>query len=210
MPKPKFVLIGTFYQRYEQSRECIKRVLESSKKPDEFWIMCETKEDALNAALIAGDKARIIVLPTPKEEDQYSIVPYSNKINYALDRTDGDIIAYLDNGSMPHRDKYKIMYDTLVDHPLYGAVYCTQHRTGFQDLIHVSENPIADPYAKVNYTQAMHRKTDARWTLDMQYATPNDLADAIFWRDLSTVFYPVPTREVLDVHKMDSSKAAGL
>jgi beta-galactosidase GanA len=149
-------------------------------------------------------------LATPKNGEKYAVIPYSNKINFALDNTDADLICYLDNGSMPHRKKYQIMAKTLEENPTWGAVYCSQHRTGFQDMVHLAEEPIPDPYAKVNYTQAMHRKTDKRWTLDMQYATPNDLADALFWQSLDTTFYPVPTEEILDVHNMESQKASGV
>jgi hypothetical protein len=204
----KLAVIGTFFERYDQSRDCIRRVLESTKQPDEFWIMCETEEDAANARQVIKDG--IVVLRTPTTDGEYSVIPYSNKINWALDHSKADLFVYLDNGSMPHKDKYNIMYKTLVDNPDWQAVYCSQHRTGFQDLVHLAEEPIPDPYAKVNYTQVMHRKTNKRWTLDMQHATPNDLADALFWRSLETTFYPVPTTDILDVHNMESEKASGL
>lgn len=207
----RFALIGTFFERYRQSQLCLEQVFKSSWLPDEFWVMCETPEDATNARKITKRRANIVVLPTPRDEaGNYEIIPYSHKINFALDYAQADVFAYLDNGSIPHPDKYKLMIQALEAHPKWQAVYCSQHRTGFQDLVHKATEPIADPYAKVNYTQVMHRKTDVRWTTDMQWATPNDLADAIFWRDLNCTFYPVKSAHVLDIHEMQSERAAGL
>lgn len=206
----KLALIGTFYKRYPESQECIKRVLESSRIPDDIWIMVEDEEDADNILKIT-DKVEVFIIPTPRDENgKYAIIPYSYKINWALDRLKADAYCYLDNGSLPHKDKYKLMEETLESNPDYRAVYCTQHRTGFQDFIHEAIDPIPEPYAKVNYTQVMHRPTKMRWPEHLQWADPNDLADAVFWESLNCTFYPVHSNEILDVHNMESSKAAGL
>jgi len=200
----KLALIGTFYKRYDQSRACVERVLTSTRIPDEFWVMCETQEDADNLEMYFSPCMRVVVLPTPKTGNTYDVIPYSHKINYALDHTDADLIAYLDNGSMPHKEKYELMAEALEESD-FGAVYCTQERTGFAPMISKADRVIADPFCVINYTQAMHRKTNVRWTLDMRNAVP-DLADAIFWRDLKTPFYPVGD-EILDTHHMESSSA---
>ena len=199
----KLCLIGTFYKRYDQSRACVARVLESTREPDEILLLCETQDDADNLKEFA-DRARIEVVSTPMTNGKYDVIPYSNKINWGLDHTDADLIVYLDNGSMPHPEKYEIMADALEDND-WGAVYCTQQRTGFAPMISKADRVVTDPYCVINYTPAMHRKTNVRWTLDMRDAVP-DLADAIFWRNLKTPFYPVGD-EILDVHHMESSAA---
>jgi hypothetical protein len=203
----RLALIGTFYKRFEQSRACVERVLASSRVPDEIYLICESQEDADNLKDIKNPNIILKVLETPRDTD-YLVIPYSNKINWGLDATDADAICYLDNGSMPHIDKYKIMLEALKNNPDWGAVYCTQRRTGHSDMISYANAPLADPYCVVNYTQGMHRKTPVRWTTDMAWARP-DLADAIFWRDLQTTFYPVGS-EILDEHHMESSQANGL
>lgn len=206
----KLALIGTFYGRYEQSRACVERVLESTRVPDEIILMCESQADADNLKDYKKySSVQIHILETPKTDGKYDIIPYSNKINWALDHTDADLIAYLDNGSMPHIDKYRQMSEALENNSEWGAVYCTQHRTGFIDVISKADKTVYDPHSVINYTQGMHRKTGKRWTIDMKWATPSDFADAMFWQSLDTPFYPVGT-EILDEHCMDSSSANGL
>ena len=128
---------------------------------------------------------------------------------------------------MPHPEKYRLMSEALDGHLEWGAVYCSQHRTGYDDRQVIYQLPIDDAYCVLNYTQVMHRITDDRWSLDMAHADPQDLVDARFWRDLhatyrttfpfnyssldSGAFYPVLLGgEMLDEHYMESIKAAGL
>ena len=216
----KLAVIGTFHGKFAESTRAIERVLyESSRVPDEFWVLCEDAEDASNARLAvnAGNtKTKIILqtLPTPRQSEggPYTFIPYSCKINYALDRTKADIICHLDNGSLPHKWKFDLMAGVLESYPSYGAVYCTQKRTGFREEISHAEEIVPDAYCRLNYTQVMHRRTDDRWTLDMRYANP-DLADAMYWRELHKTlgsFYPVPTDFPLDEHHMPSPAANGL
>lgn len=206
----KLAVIGTFYQRYEQSRACLEAVLSSTRVPDEIIIVCETQEDANNISKLGRRKrVQVHVLPTPKDDAGYTVIPYSHKINFALDNTDADYIVYLDNGSMPDVDKYRLMAQALDKNPDWFAVYCTQERTGYAPMVHVAQSVVNDPHSVINYTQAMHRKTDKRWTLDMQYAKPNDVADAMFFQSLGVPFYPVG-EQILDTHHMESPMASGL
>lgn len=212
----KLAVIGTFHRRLVNTEQLVRRVmLDSTRRPDEFWILCEDYEDTAVAqqATWALDSTgyfgcRVVHVPTPP-----NVVPYSNKINWALDRTSADAICYLDNGSMPHPDKYRVMLEGLEQHPEWGAVYCGQLRTGYlQDTV-PAESPISDPYCVLNYTQVMHRPTPHRWSLRMEDATPNDLVDAIFWRDLAGTlgeFWPVGVGQILDEHHMESATAVGL
>ena len=56
----------------------MRRVLEeSTRKPDEFWVMCETEKDAELALPWKSDRTRVVVLPTPRIGEQYQIIPYS-------------------------------------------------------------------------------------------------------------------------------------
>ena len=111
-------VIGTFYQRHENSLMLMKRlIVDSTRKPDEFWLMCEGQDDveAIDEALdFLYEKEmiehipkglRVIHFPTPKNGASYAVIPYSHKINYALARTGADLIVYLDNGSIPTDDK---------------------------------------------------------------------------------------------------------
>lgn len=214
----KLAVIGTFFERYEESQKAIKRVMESTRVPDEFWIMCETLDDVANAKQAFDGEVpasvKIVRVPTPKTDGKYDIIPYSNKINKALDLSKADAFVYLDNGSMPHPWKYDLMLTVLDGKPTIGAVYCTQHRTGHQDVRCPAELIVPDAFCVLNYTQVMHRKTDARWPLDMTLATPNDLADAYFWRELHSrigAFYPVNSRHImLDQHHIPSPAMNGL
>jgi len=210
-----FAVIGTFYRRWERTAELLRRVMvESTLAPDEMWVMCEDALDAKAVGEIGDSRVRVYILPTPRHADgRYAVIPYSNKINWALDRTQADYIVYLDNGSMPAPDKYRTMVAALDEHPEWGAVYVGQQRTGYMERNVPANQTIGDAYGVLNYTQVMHRRTADRWTLDMQWADP-DLADAMFWRDLHASlgdFYPVGGDDaILDVHHMEDRKAVGL
>lgn len=213
----KFAVIGTFYQRWDKTKPLLNRVLiESTRPPDEFWMMCESEADAHIAYEFQDKFPNLIikVLQTPRNSDNsYTIIPYSNKINWALDHANVDYIVYLDNNSMPHIEKYRLMVEALDNNPEWGAVYCSQERTGFLTEIHKKDIEIRDAYCVLNYTQVMHKLTPDRWDLEMQWAVPNDLADARFWRLLHNrygSFYPIINDEILDSHYMESVRAAGL
>lgn len=183
-------LVGTFYARHEQTLPLLRRVLvESTRPPDEFWIMCEGADDAdiaMQALDFLDRTATVVVLPTPRlDNGRYAVVPYSNKINYALDRTDADYIAYLTNDSMPDPRKYELMARALAENPDWHAVYCGQRRNGSNiDAV----NTVPDGWCVLDHTQVMHRATHARWTLDPANTL---LGDAYFWRDLNGPFQPV-------------------
>lgn len=213
----KLAVIGTFHGRLRNTSTLFHRVMiEQTRVPDEFWVVCEDDDDvsaALTEYALLPYELRDIVkvqhLPTPKVGGKYEVIPYSRKINMVLDTTDAELICYLDNGSMPARNKYEIMAAKLEAHPEYHAVYCGQHRYGFREDFDFATAVVDDGYSRLNYTQVMHRPTDARWPLDMKWADP-DLADAIFWRELGGPFHPAGMGTILDDHFIPSPKAAGL
>lgn len=213
----KLAVIGTFYKKFDSSRKAIEAVLASTYAPDEFWVICETEYDLQNAKAMLGDKwptrMRMLHLPTPTTGGEYDVIPYSYKINHALDNSEADAFVYLDNGSVPHPDKYELMLSSLGCSDKIGAVYCPQRRTGYHEVIDMATEVVPDAFCRLNFTQVMHRKTDARWTMDMQHAKPNDIADALFWRELHKrvgAFYPVDCGYILDDHHIPSPVANGL
>lgn len=212
----KFAVIATFHQRHDKTFPLMHRLfVDGTATPDEAWIMCETADDRDNVfeafqelydmELIdrLPDGLNVVHYPTPRKANgDYAVIPYSNKINAALDASQADHIVYLDNNSIPGPDKYRVMHEALCSHPDWGAVYCTQKRTGFSDVTHHARDVIHDGYCQVNYTQVMHRRTGDRWTLDMRHANP-DLADALFWRSLHASigsFYPAGGDTIHDDH----------
>lgn len=220
----RLAVIGTFYGRHENSFPLLHRLLvDSTRKPDEAWLMCETRADAdaLNKAYDElldldlvdprTDTPYIYVLPTPREDNgNYAAIPYSNKINWALDRQSCDLVCYLDNGSMPGPYKYALMAGALRENPDWGAVYCGQKREGMENAEFPAEEVVGDAYCVLNYTQVMHRKTDDRWPTSMMFANP-DMADATFWRMLHVSLGPFyPVQGVHDWHRIDGPQAQGL
>lgn len=220
-------VIGTFFRKHENTLHLLKRVLvESTRKPDEFWIMCEDDADeyVVDEALILLyenemvddlENVRVRILPTPTHPNgKYKVIPYSNKINHALDHTRCDTIVYLDNGSMPHERKFQIMENALIANPEWGAVYCGQKRTGWAEDVFLPHEVIEQGMGRLNFTQVMHRLTDDRWSLDMALANP-DVADGHFWASLHETlgwFYPVGQNtkyEILDEHHMPGVHAEG-
>ena len=81
---PKLALIGTFYGRHEQSVACVKRVLESTRVPDEIFLLCETPEDAINLQRFIKDpRVQSHVLSTPKNEDgTYAVTISTSLLNF--------------------------------------------------------------------------------------------------------------------------------
>lgn len=181
-------VIGTFHRRWDRWPELLTRVMvESSRIPDEFYVVCEDEADAEH--LHASDPRMVVqILPTPQDDGRYAEIPYSRKINWALERTVCDLIAYLTDDSLPHPDKYDRMVTALDEHPEWGAVYCSQDFGGKRMAV----EPIGDAYCRVDHTQVMHRRTDDRWPLDVGLMR---IGDATFWRSLHRslgAFYPVP------------------
>jgi hypothetical protein len=218
----KLAVIGTFYGRHENTFPLLHRLLvDGTRKPDEAWLMCEGHDDVAAIELALDDLyemelidgpipgVRIISLQTPKVGGRYAVIPYSRKINWALDASQADAFVYLDNNSMPGPDKYAVMAQALEQHPEYGAVYCTQKRTGFNETVFYAEEPVYDAFCVLNYTQVMHRRTDQRWTMDMRWADP-DLADGLFWRQLHDKlgpFFPAGGKTIQDWHHIPSPAA---
>ena len=220
----RLAVIGTFHLRHENSFALMHRLfVDSTKKPDEAWLMCEDYSDrvAIQMALhelyemdligpmIPGLK--VLAHPTPRNDNGgYQMIPYSRKINWALDRTQADAVVYLDNASMPSSYKYEKMLSALEANPDWGAVYCGQQRLGMTEMFSPADAVVGDAYCNLNYTQVMHRKTADRWPTDMQFANP-DLADATFWRMLHVSlgdFYPVEGLD--DWHRIDGPAAQGV
>lgn len=217
-------MIGTFYERHENTFALMHRLfVDATRQPDEAWLMCETEKDAeaihdafaelTRLRLITGQPScvRVVVHPTPHDGTSYQEIPYSRKINWALDRANTDAVVYLDNGSMPGPDKYRTMVDEL-ERLGCGAVYCTQKRTGYLDETFVADAPVDRPGGRLNYTQVMHRPTADRWTTDMRYANP-DLADSMFWDALAArfgAFQPAGGTRIHDDHHMPGPHAAGI
>lgn len=222
----RYAVVGTFFERYENSLPLLKRLyVDATRKPDEAFLMCETGMDseALDRAyetlydleLLDGwpDGLKVIHCPTPRKENgAYRVIPYAHKINVALGMVTADAVVYLDNGSDPKPEKYETMLAGLEANPEWGAVYCTQKRTGMHDMISEATVPIGDAYCNLNYTQVMHRATGDRWPLDMALANP-DLADGAFWRTLHLTlgaFFPVGDSRPLDEHHIPGAAATGL
>lgn len=225
----RLAVIGTFYGRHENAFPLMHRLfVDATRKPDEAWLMCEGHADAsaLGNAMVdlareglidprryPPDGTQILVKMTPKDENgRYSTIPYSNKINWALDRVQADAVVYLDNGSMPGPQKYEVMLAALEQNPDWGAVYCTQKRTGFNPEVSYAEEVVPDAFCRLNYTQVMHRVTEDRWPTDMRHANP-DLADGLFWRSLHESlgpFHPAGGRRIHDDHHIPSPSAVGV
>jgi len=212
----RLAAIATMYQRHDKTLPLLESVLASSRRPDELWIVCEGLDDAevalkaLNTLGASGIGA--IVLPTPKTNSSYDVIPYSHKINWVLDRTCADAVCYIDNNSLPSREKYRVMLEALEQHPDWGAVYCSQQRSGVDAKVAWADAVLPDAYAIANYTQVMHRRTNDRWSTNMADANP-DLADALFWRSLHKslgAFHPVDAPTVHDWHHIPSHAAQGL
>jgi len=185
-------------------------------------MVCETEEDvrvaeAALAELIELDvlhrrpkSLRIEHLPTPHTGERYDVIPYSHKINWALDRTKADAVVYLDNGSMPAPEKYEVMLAGI--DAGHQAVYCSQKHTGFSTGVRGLSGVIDQPKGRLNFTQVMHTVGPERWTLDMRHADP-DWADGIFFLDLIPrvgAIYPVGTNDPLDFHHIPSPAAGHL
>jgi hypothetical protein len=186
-------VIATFHRRWDRWPALLERVMvESTRIPDEFFVMCEDELDAEH--LHATDPRMVVqILPTPVEDGKYTEIPYSRKINWALDRTSAEYIVYLTDDSEPHADKFRLMAAALDDHPEWGAVFCLQNYAGG---VRGPHGPVGDAYGVLDHTQVMHRLTADRWPTNIRDIR---MGDGVFWRTLhATVgeFHPVP--EVLD------------
>jgi hypothetical protein len=212
------VVIATLHKRLENTWPIVRRLFsESTRAPDECWLMCEDEDDYKTAHAARSywshpKVCKVVKLPTERIGKRYALIPYSTKINYALDRAEGDYVVYLDNNSMPHERKLELMAKALDENPGWFAVYCAQQRTGMRDHVAPADGIVKHGMCAVNYTQVMHRMTGQRWTTDIRYGNP-DLADGMFWQQLNEhhgAFYPVAPELVLDTHHIPETAAEGM
>lgn len=205
----RIAVIATFYgpRGAAATRPSRAALRAQTRPPDETWVLVEDvpREDRLLGRWAGSTHHRLI--PTPRNErGDYAVIPYSHKINVALDRTDCDYIVYLTDDSLPHPDKLRIMADALDANPEWGAVYCGQDRNGTGNPAH---DPRSDAYCVLDHTQVMHRLTADRWPTDISLMR---LGDANFWRALHAsigVFYPVAGELLLDVVRQTPEGISG-
>jgi hypothetical protein len=194
----RLAVIAPWHGRHANTEPILRRVLlESTRPPDELWIVVEDDEDAravMRACDVLGiDLPRLHVLPTPRlENGDFAVIPYSLGTNYALDRTDCDYIAYLTNDSMPEPRKYELMTRALAENPEWNVVYCGQRRNGND---YPPRGVLDSAFTVLDHTQVMHRRSDVRWRLAMADIL---LGDAYFWQDLGGPYYPVGDTLILD------------
>ena len=188
----KVSAILTLYNRPHN----VKRVAEawSAAGPDELWILGEGKIMQEVYRQEWPDWLHIRDLPTPRDTNgRYLVVPYANKINYALDRTTCDYITYGTDDSWPAFDKLKLMAAALDANPEWGAAYCEQswQSPDGAESHRGNMGVVSNAYAVIDHTQVMHRRGTSRWSLDGDIR----LGDALFWQELHKEFgpfYPVP------------------
>lgn len=143
----------------------------STRQPDELYIVGET-----------------VSIPG-------GVIPYAYEINWVLDRTRCDYIAYATDDSWPEPEKFERMVAALDEHPEWGAVYVGQRRNGSE---HPADRVVEDAFCTLDHTQIMHRRSPDRWPLEWDKIK---LGDAHFWRCLHATFghfYPV-VGPILDV-----------
>lgn len=215
----KLAVIVTLYgQRSIDNIGRVAKALRASTRiPDELWLLYEGEEGWDAAANLADhivgwcsphaafptgwNYPTMAEVKTPRNEDgTYAEIPYSRKINYALDHTEADYIAYLTDDSWPAPEKYERMVAALDENPEWGAVYCSQDYGG---VLRVADLLMSDAHCRVDHTQVMHRRTEDRWPTDIADIT---VGDANFWRRLHAsigAFYPI--NEVLDYVRQTST-----
>lgn len=165
------------------------------RMPDELWLIGEGRIMQEVYRSEWPDWLHIRDYPTPRNQDgSYAVVPYSNKINHALDHTKADYIVYGTDDSFPAHDKIKIMAAALDANDDWGAVYCEQSwRSPAGTEGHRGNmGPVDNAHSLIDHTQVMHRRTADRWTLNMSQVR---LGDATFWMELHKslgAFMPVP------------------
>jgi hypothetical protein len=193
-------ILTAYGKRGEQNIPAIAEALRAQTRPaDWLFVMYEGIPYSVVEGAFSGIRDAVWErVDTPREENgRYAVVPYSLKINRALDAIDErggcDYIVHVTDDSLPHPEKFAKMTRALDEHPDWGAVYCYQQRNG---QVMGDQGVVDDAYAKIDHTQVMHRRTSDRWPLETAHML---LGDANYWRALHRSlgpFYPVP--EVLD------------
>jgi spore maturation protein CgeD len=166
---------------------------------------CEREEDASAvASKLFFSSLDLWMLEPPKSVNALGYV-----INDALDYTDADYITYLTDDSLPHPDKYRLMAQALDENPDWGAVYCSQDYGSvespeawlaaagrYDGSRRTAREPTSDPFTRVDHTQVMHRRCEARWPISYD---DRKLSDAHFFKALVEEVGPIyPVPDVLD------------
>jgi hypothetical protein len=194
-------VVGTFYRRPWAVQTIVDALAQQSLLPDEIWFVGDSPED------IAYGDGHGLPIENVVLERSPALIPYSQSINFVLDRTDADYIAYLTDDSVPRPAKYERMVERLDAGA--KAVYVSQAHCKVADpatwllaarqqpgFIRRAERPEPAPFCTVDHTQVAHVRTDLRWPLDRQDIK---LGDGVFFRALVAEVGPLePIDEVLD------------
>lgn len=195
-------VIGTFYRRPWAVPRIVEALQAQVRSPRRVWWIWEDPSDALTQS--PGLRSVVSLQSLPPSD----VNPLAHPINIVLDIEDADYVTYLADDSLPHPRKYEVMAQALDENPDWGAVYCAQEhgRVGSPEewlaakwgsgSIREARAPEYNPFARVDHTQVMHRRCEARWPLSRGDAA---LSDAHFFRDLVDELGPLmPIPEVLD------------
>lgn len=169
------VIVTAYAERGAKALPGILRALDrSTRRPDEVWLMTED----------IPPEPGLIDLPTPRDEDgRYAVIPYSLKINFALDRVTTDYVGYVTDDSLPDEHKYERLVAALDANPEWGVVFSSQLRNGA--VVNAANRVVADAVCVVDHTQVVHRRSEDRWPLDVGEIR---MGDAAFWRSLHARF----------------------
>jgi spore maturation protein CgeD len=203
----RLAVIFTAFNRPWAIRSISDALDEQTRHPDMLLVPCERAVDLM--AVVAGVfspalDAWAIHLPEPESVNALGYV-----INDALDYTDADYITYLTDDSRPHPDKYRLMAQALDENPDWGAVYCSQDYGSvespeawlaaagrYDGSRRTAREPTSDPFTRVDHTQVMHRRCEARWPISYD---DRKLSDAHFFKALVEEVGPIyPVPDVLD------------
>lgn len=195
-------VVTLYGERGTRNLAGILDALRAQTRPaDTVYLMCEdvvSADPSVVIELASGVRGlRYHQLHTPRDGNgRYSVIPYAHKINVALRHAREDYIVYVTDDSLPHPEKFHLMAAALDADPTVGVVYCKQRRNGG---VSGDQGMVPDAFCRIDHTQVMHRRTDDRWTLDVQHMR---LGDAWFWRSLHASlgpFHYVPSDDPLDV-----------
>lgn len=211
---PKVSIILTSYNKFEYVGKSIKSILDQTYEDLELFIMDDNSNEEtlntikpfLNDHRVKFLKSEIQTIDERVEKNRYAVL-----INQALEKIEGDYIAYATDDNVFHKEKIEKMVNYLDNHLNVQVVYSASQTNYINEQEEIT-NSVVRPaktiqwYAPcaIDHCSIMHRKTilpvikntfDSVWDEDPQYYRIGDAR--FFWKiNHFWPFYPI--NEILD------------
>lgn len=211
---PKVSIILTSYNKHEYVGESIKSILDQTYEDLELFIMDDnSNEETLNniKPFLNDHRVTFFKSETQTIDERVAKTRYAVLINEALEKIEGEYIAYATDDNVFHKEKIEKMVNYLDNNPNVQVVYSASQTDYINEKGEITNSIVRPAKAiqwlapcVIDHCSIMHRKTilpviqktfNSIWDENPQFYKIGDAR--FFWKiNHFWPFYPI--NEILD------------